>query len=302
MGRVERRGFWIGIFVILIKPLSGLVTRRRWTGREHVPPTGGVIFVANHVSNVDFISMAHFVYWCGRIPRFMAKSELFAVPVVRRMLRGARQIPVYRATSSAGDALRDAVSALEAGRAVVIYPEGTITKDPDYWPMLARTGVARLALTTGAPVIPVAQWGAQEILGRSGRPRLLPRRTVTMVAGPPVDLSAHLGQPLAAPVLRAATDTVMDRVRDALATIRSQDPPAQAWNPRTSRREAPLPNADLPNADLPNADVSNADVPRQAPTAVPSATIPPASVLPATVPPAAGVEVGDLEVPDRRRA
>lgn len=238
MGRVEHRGFWIGIFVAIIKPLSLIATRRRWSGRQNVPRTGGVIFVANHVSHVDPVSMAHFVYWCRRIPRFMAKSELFGVTVLGRMLRGAGQIPVYRRTSSAGDALRDAVAALDAGRAVVIYPEGTITRDPDYWPMLAQTGVARLALVTGVPVVPVAQWGAQEILGRDKKVRLLPRRTVTTVVGPPVDLSAFAGAAPTAAVLRAATEVIMGRVRGQLATVRGEDPPTLVWNPRSGRREA----------------------------------------------------------------
>jgi 1-acyl-sn-glycerol-3-phosphate acyltransferase len=240
MGRVEHRGFWISIFVAIIKPLSLLLTRRRWTGREHVPGTGGVIFVANHVSFADPVSMAHFVYWCRRIPRFMAKSELFGTPVLGTMLRGARQIPVYRSSTTAGGALRDAVAALEAGRAVVIYPEGTITTDPDYWPMLARTGMARLALTTGAPVIPVAQWGSQRILGRDRRPRLLPRRTITIVAGPPVDLSEFAGQALTVGVLRGATEAVMGRVRDELAAVRGEVAPELIWNPRAGVREGPV--------------------------------------------------------------
>ncbi|MGF7235028.1 MAG: lysophospholipid acyltransferase family protein [Frankia sp.] len=237
MGRVERRGFWIWIFVAIIKPLSLLITRRRWSGRENVPRTGGVIFAANHVSYVDPVSMAHFVYWCRRIPRFMAKSELFTVRVLGRMLRGAGQIPVYRRSTSAGDALRDAVTALEAGRAVVIYPEGTITQDPDHWPMVARTGVARLALLTGAPVVPVAQWGAHEILGRDKKVRLLPRRVIATAVGQPVDLSAFRDDQLTAPVLRAATEVIMDRVREQLGVIRGEDPPDVAWNPRTAQRE-----------------------------------------------------------------
>ncbi len=237
MGRVERRGFWIGIFVAIIKPLSLLLTRRRWTGRDNVPRTGGVIFAANHVSYVDPVSMAHFVYWCRRIPRFMAKSELFTVPVLGRMLRGAAQIPVYRRSTSAGDALRDAVAALEAGRAVVIYPEGTITQDPDDWPMLARTGVARLALRTGAPVVPVAQWGAQEIFGREKKVRLLPRRVIVTSVGRPVDLSAFQDAEATAPVLRAVTEMIMNGVREQLVVIRGEEPPAAVWNPRTARRE-----------------------------------------------------------------
>ncbi len=143
------------------------------------------------------------------------------------MIRGAGQIPVYRGTKDASLSLRDAVAAVKAGGCVVIYPEGTCTRDPGYWPMAGKTGVARLALATGAPVIPVAQWGPQEILPYGGkRPRLLPRKTVHVLAGPPVDLSAYLGGPATPDVLRAVTDTVMGAVAGLLGELRGEEPPA----------------------------------------------------------------------------
>ncbi len=91
--------------------------------------------------------------------------------------------------------LKQAEKALAEGAAVIFYPEGTATRDPDLWPMVAKTGVARLALATGAPVIPVAHWGTQDVLPYgSKKPRLFPRKTVRTVAGKPVDLSAVGGQ------------------------------------------------------------------------------------------------------------
>ena len=223
-----RKGFWLQLAVVVIKPLSLTLTRRDWRGREHVPPSGGVILAVNHVSYVDPLLLAHFVYSCGRLPRFLAKAEVFRLPLAGRVVRGAGQIPVLRRTPDAAQALSAAVAALQRGECLVIYPEGTITKDPQMWPMRARTGVARLALMTGAPVIPVAQWGAQEIWGRDRRLRLLPRRRIRMLAGPPVDLERW---PAAAvhetQILRAVTDEIMDRIRHQLAVFREGAAPAR---------------------------------------------------------------------------
>jgi 1-acyl-sn-glycerol-3-phosphate acyltransferase len=103
--------------------------------------------------------------------------------------------------------------------------------------MVGKTGVARLALTTGAPVIPVAHWGAQVILPYgSTRPHLIPRHLVRMLAGPPVDLSAYRGQPLGREVLRGATAAVMADITGLLAQLRGKEPPAVPFDPAAARR------------------------------------------------------------------
>nr|BFE82967.1 hypothetical protein GCM10020093_055680 [Planobispora longispora] len=108
----------------------------------------------------------------------------------------------------------------------MFYPEGTCTRDPDFWPMEGKTGVARLALQTGVPVIPVAHWGAQEILPYGEkRPRLLPRKTFRVLVGPPVDLSKYDGLPLQADVLREATADIMAAITALLAELREEKPP-----------------------------------------------------------------------------
>ncbi|CAI7980411.1 MULTISPECIES: 1-acyl-sn-glycerol-3-phosphate acyltransferase [Parafrankia] len=240
MGRPWRGGFWIALAAAVIRPLSCLLTRRRWSGQGNIPASGGVILVANHLSTVDPPLLAHYVYAAGRSPRFMAKSDLWEVPILRRVLAGAGQIPVYRRDPSAGGALRDAVAALRAGRALVIYPEGGITTDPDYWPMRARTGVARLALATGAPVIPVAQWGAQRIWGRDRRPHLFARPEIRVHAGRPVDLSrfaarsgaptdpSGVADPSGAWLLRAVTDVVMADLTAVVELVRGEPAPPPA--------------------------------------------------------------------------
>jgi 1-acyl-sn-glycerol-3-phosphate acyltransferase len=235
--RRGKLGFWYRLVVVVLKPLLLLFTKRDWRGRENVPRTGGVILAINHISYVDPLTVSHFVHDLPREPRFLAKVEIFRLPLLGRVVRGAEQIPVHRNSADAAVALRDAVEALERGECLIIYPEGTVTRDPELWPMVGRTGVARLALTTGCPVVPVAQWGAHEILmPYAKRPHLLPRKTVHYSAGPPVDLSPFAGKPLTADVLRAATDTVMAAIRALLADLRGEPAPADVWDRGLGRR------------------------------------------------------------------
>ena len=139
-------------------------------------------------------------------------------------------MPVYRGTSRAGDALRDAVTALAAGECVVIFPEGTLTREPDMWPMAAKTGVARLALATRAPVVPIAQWGTHRVIARYGKvPRPFPRKPVTVVAGPPVDLSDLYDRATDAGALREATERVMDAITAMLEQVRGEPSPPERF-------------------------------------------------------------------------
>lgn len=223
---------WFRLAVMIILPLMTLLFRRDFRGTDHVPRSGGVIVAVNHLSYADPFAVALFVYkGCKRRPRFMAKHTLFTLPFAGRIVRGAKQIPVFRNTADAGEALRAAVAAVNAGECVVIYPEATVTKDPELWPMAAKTGVARLALATGAPVIPVGQWGAQEFLGRDKRPHAFPRKTIHLHAGPPVDLSAWAGAEPTSEVLRAMTTAVMNDVAALVGDIRGEEPPATPYVP-----------------------------------------------------------------------
>jgi 1-acyl-sn-glycerol-3-phosphate acyltransferase len=242
VARQGRLGFWYWLGIVILKPPTLLFTRHDWRGTEHVP-RGGVILAANHISLADPIALADFVlYGLRRAPRFMAKSEMFrGNGLVGRVMRGADQIPVHRNQEDASAALEDAVAALHRGDAVVIYPEGTVTRDPGKWPMVARTGVARLALLSGAPVVPIAQWGAQEILDsyRAKGLHLLPPHRIHVLAGPPVDLSPWAGKPLTGPVLREATDAVMDEITAQLQVLRGQTAPAQRHDHRAAKAVAP---------------------------------------------------------------
>lgn len=236
-----RVGAWMRFAILLVKPALLLFTRQDWRGTEHVPP-GGVILAANHISHADPLTLCDWILFeVRRKPHFLAKSTLFKRrSLVGSVMRGAGQIPVHRKTADASLALRDAVAALQNGQLVVIYPEGTVSRDPDKWPMRARTGVARLALLSGAPVVPVAQWGSQDILDsyRSKGLHLLPPTRSFIRAFPPVDLSAYQGLELTGEVLRAATADIMAALTRGVAELRGELPPAETWDPVEGRRVA----------------------------------------------------------------
>jgi 1-acyl-sn-glycerol-3-phosphate acyltransferase len=219
------RGFWFGLFIELIWPFLAVFTRLGWRGGSNLPD-GGCLVVVNHVSFCDPMVDTAFVLAHGRVPRYMAKADLWSMPVVRRVLAGGGHIPVQRATIAAGDAYRAAVAAVESGECLVVYPESTYTRRADGWPMRGKNGVARIALATGVPVVPVAHWGNQDLLPPGTRlPKLLPRRSVRVLAGPPVDLSRFAGLRPGKAVLDEATTAIMDAITDLLSELRGEQPP-----------------------------------------------------------------------------
>ena len=240
---------WRLFTVILFRPVLHTFIRNKWAGQENIPKTGPVIIAPNHMSYLDWGTDAVFFYGAGRYPTFMIKASAFKVKFIGKLLYGCGQIPVNRGAKDAALALKQAEEALKDGAAVIIYPEGTATRDPDLWPMVAKTGVARLALATGAPVIPVARWGTQVILPYgSKKPKLWPRQTVRTVAGKPVDLSEWAGQTTSAKALRAATDAIMADVTALVASLRDEQPPAIAFDPAKSNPE-PIQDASSSRTD-----------------------------------------------------
>jgi 1-acyl-sn-glycerol-3-phosphate acyltransferase len=229
----QKRGWAWNIAVPLVKPLLLATTTRTWVGGEKLPETGGCIVVFNHVSHVDPLIAAHFVYDHGRLPRYLAKSGLFKNRVLGYFLTAAGQIPVERLTKSAAGAYDAAVAAVRNGECVVVYPEGTLTRDPAQWPMAGKTGAARIALETGCPVIPVGQWGPQQLLAPyARRPHLFPRKHITMRAGDPVDLSDLVASPRTPEVVQQATDRIMAALTEQVALIRGEVAPAERFDPR----------------------------------------------------------------------
>jgi 1-acyl-sn-glycerol-3-phosphate acyltransferase len=212
--------WWI-VLATLYVPFS-LLIKIRYRNPEKLPQDGPVLLVTNHVSHVDPFLVGKLVIDAGRRPRFLAKDTIFAVPVVGAAMRAMGHIPVRRGTIDAREALAAAVTALRGGGLIVLHPEGTVTRDPEGWPMAAKTGAARLwLLAPEVPVIPVAQWGVQEQIDLyRKRVRLLPRPRHVVAVGDPIDLSAYVGRRADAATLREVTDVIMRRLRADVADLR----------------------------------------------------------------------------------
>jgi 1-acyl-sn-glycerol-3-phosphate acyltransferase len=226
-------GIWLAIVVVY--PVASLLFRLRYRHGERIPATGPVLLVANHVSVLDPLACGRLVFDNGRIPHFLAKESLFT-GILGTLLRAAGQIPVARHTTHAKGSVSAAQYALAENRVVVIYPEGSVTRDPDWWPMQARTGVARLALTTDAVVVPVAQWGPQRLHDYHTKKWHVRLRTPTDYnVGEPVDLESlraevRDGRPLTGDLLRQTTDLIMARIRDLLGELREEQPPSAFYS------------------------------------------------------------------------
>lgn len=227
------RPFGYRLAIRLLRPVFMVLTRRSWSGAENLPTEGGWVVVTNHNSHLDPLFFAHYLVDHGRSPRFLGKIEVFDVPVVGAVLRSADQIPVHRESGRAVDAYRSAVQAVRDGKCVAIYPEGTLTRDPDLWPMRGKTGAARVALETRCPVVPVAHWGAHEVLGPYAKvPHLLPRRTVRVRAGRPVPLDDLYDRPITSEVLQEATARIMASLTGMLEEMRGEQAPTERYDPR----------------------------------------------------------------------
>ena len=252
---------WRQFSRMVLHPGLRLLIKLRWQGKENIPRTGGIILAPNHLSYADWATIAIFSDgYAHRYPVFMIKSGIFEVKVIGPLMYKFGQLPVYRGQSDAALVLRDAEQGLRNGACVVFYPEATVTRDPDMWPMVAKTGAARLALSTGAPVIPVAHWGAQDVLPYgSFKPHVLPRRTVHILAGPPVDLSAFADQPLTSQTLRAATAVIMADITRLLGELRGVEPPAEPYHPAIARRKARQELQRLAEAPAPTESLAGDD-------------------------------------------
>ena len=223
--------FWL--FALFALPIMGAMVKFRFHDREKMPQTGAVVITPNHYSNIDPVVIGVATWYLGRLPRFMAKASILKVPVLGWILRKSGQIPVERGGSTRSSAaLMAAKELVTKERAVIVYPEGSLTRDPDIWPMRGKSGAVRLALELGIPVVPVAHWGTQNLMARySKKINVFPRHTIDVKVGDPVDLSEFQGQPLDNKTLTAATTKVMDAITALLEDLRGEKAPATRWNP-----------------------------------------------------------------------
>lgn len=243
MGRRRPRdkgNAWIKACEITLYPLTAMLARRRYAGSARIPETGAALLVANHISHVDPIFDVVYIRKTGRLPHVLAKASLFKIPFIGTVIRKAGQIPVERGGGHGQAALQAATDALDAGQIVLIYPEGTVTKDPDMWPMRPRPGVAALALSGDFPVIPVAHWGTNYVYrsyGSGRRFKPLPRKDIHVVAGDPIDLSPWRGKEIDARAIRDVSYLIMEKIREMVAELRGETAPETFFNPKTARPE-----------------------------------------------------------------
>lgn len=231
----EPRGWAVLTAVVLLKPPLTAFMRRDWIDVDKIPATGGCVIVFNHVSYLDPLTSAHLVNDAGRTPRYLAKSGLFKNRLLGGFLTSAGQIPVERMTADAVGAFDAAVQGIRDGKAIIVYPEGTITRDPDGWPMRGKSGAARIALETGCPVIPVGQWGVQDVLpAYAKKPRLFPRKTVHLKVGDPVDLADLVAKEPTTAVVHQATDRIMAALTRLVEDLRGAKAPDKRFDPRTA--------------------------------------------------------------------
>ncbi|APX32225.1 acyl-phosphate glycerol 3-phosphate acyltransferase [Brachybacterium sp. P6-10-X1] len=228
----RRAGAVIDLAQLALRPLLRLLTRPTWIGAENLPATGAALACGNHLGPVDAFAYGHLLQASGIAPRFLAKEAMFRVPVLGAALRSARQIPVRRAASRGRHALEDARQALGRGELLMIFPEGTYTRDPDLWPMQARPGAARLALETGAPLVPIASWGGRKLwpVG-SPVPHPGPGRRLVIRVGEPYTVARQEGETSQEAALRVSAD-LMARIADLLGRTRGERPPAALHDPR----------------------------------------------------------------------
>ncbi|QAB17673.1 1-acyl-sn-glycerol-3-phosphate acyltransferase [Leucobacter muris] len=227
--------FWFLAGMIL--PVWSVMVRYRFAPQSKLPKTGPFILAPNHYSEIDPIAMGAAVWHLGRLPRFMAKASLFRVPVLGWVLRASGQIPVERqgSTRPARDGVNPMGAAgqlIERESGVIVYPEGSLTRDPDLWPMRGKSGAVRLALESGIPLIPVAHWGTQDLMPRyAKRIHPFPRKTIRVSVGEPLDLSRFENRPVDQRVVTEATSLLMDAITALLAELRGEQPPAERWDP-----------------------------------------------------------------------
>jgi 1-acyl-sn-glycerol-3-phosphate acyltransferase len=220
----------------VLVPLLRFLFRWKLDGTEKIPKSGPAIIASNHISNFDPLCVAYLVDQAGRKPRYLAKASLWKNPFMRVIFNGCRQIPVTRG-SGATAPTEAAERALRAGECVVVYPEGTITTNLDLTPMKGKTGVARLTLATGAPVYPVAVWGAQWLIGKGRKWKYRGHRLMMLKVGEPMrfdDLADKKDDPA---TLHEVTDRVMAEIDRQVRELHKIHPDGGAVPELTGARE-----------------------------------------------------------------
>ena len=231
--KVQRENSFAFVLVAMVlAPILRLMFTIKTSGKENLPQ-GGYILVGNHLSYLDPFSFAYSVYiHMKRVPHYLAKESIFRIPIIGKILPKVGQIPVYRGGKSNEEPLRAAKEFLKAGQVVVVFPEGTLTRDPDQWPMRGKAGAIRLAVELGLPIVPCGQWGVEKVLGNySKKFRPNPFHVVRVKIGKPMFFRELEGKTPTAQELANATDTVMREISAIVGELRGETPPKELWDP-----------------------------------------------------------------------
>lgn len=220
----------------LVRPPLTIITRRDYRGVENLAVDSGIVVSPNHISWFDPLVIAQFLWDNDRPPRFLGKASLFRIPILGKVIKNAGQIPVYRDSHAATQSINYSIASVKRGEAVVIYPEGTITRDPNLWPMHGKSGAVNVALTANVPLIPLAQWGAQEIMAPYQKKlKLFPIKTIKIIAGKPLDLDDLRKKQIDSTILKTGTERLMRAIAELLSELRQESPPTEllTWGRRT---------------------------------------------------------------------
>lgn len=232
--KVPKREITLAFLLVaaILAPLVRIFFRVKTQGQENLPK-GGYILVGNHLSYLDPLAFAYSVFFhMKRAPHYLAKEALFRVPILGSIIRSVGQIPVYRSGRVNDEPMRAAKEFLKAGQIVVIFPEGTLTRDPDLWPMRGKAGAVRLAVELGLPIVPAAHWGVEKVLGPYTK-RISPNpfHVVNVKIGRPIRFDKLDAKNLNSAILAEATDQVMTSVAELVGQMRNETPPKELWDP-----------------------------------------------------------------------
>jgi len=223
----------IRILATILRPLVRLMYKVEISGQENLPKTGGYVLAANHVTQLDALAVAYMIYFrLHRAPHFLAKEGLFKTPIVGPVLLACGQIPVFRGGRTNTDPMAAAYEVLRAGHVIGIFPEGTLTRDPNQWPMRGRTGAIRIAIETGVPIVPVGQWGTEVVMDTYGtmiKPK--PWHKVRMLIGEPIDVAYLKDKKLSTDDLVKLSDLVMSKITELVEQLRDDKAPVKRFVP-----------------------------------------------------------------------
>lgn len=215
--------FWL--IYLMVAPLFSILFKYEIRGK--LPQNGPFVLAGNHLSELDPVVIGYGVWKMGRIPRFMAKDSLFRVPVLKWLLNASGQIPVKRGRGG-GEAVEAAERLMETGGGVIIYPEGTLTREPQLWPMRGKSGAVRLAAAHNIPLVPFAHWGTQAVYGRyAKRPTLRFRTPIVINVGEPMDLGELELDAKDRRIVQEASDRLMERIVELQAELRPGETPPE---------------------------------------------------------------------------